>query len=172
MISLSVLPAAAHTGGVGAGGFAIGFAHPFTGIDHLVAIMGVGALAALRGGRATLAIPAAFIAAMVLGAILPIIGFAIPGAEVMIILSLLVVGSLLGLGRRLALPAVVAAVAVFALFHGVAHGNEMAASVTPAAYVLGFVVAGALLLILGTIAAVPVTRMAQHLGRKLGTMPS
>lgn len=152
-VSLMALPAFAHTGGHATGGFAAGFLHPFTGIDHLVAIIGVGVLATLRGGRAMSALPAAFLAAMVLGAILPIMGVAIPGAEAMIVLSLLIVGTLLGLGKRLALPAVVSAVAVFALFHGVAHGTEMAVSVSPLPYVMGFVLAGALILMLGMIAA-------------------
>lgn len=166
-ISLSTLPAAAHVGDhgavIGGSGFAAGFVHPFTGIDHLVAIVGVGALAALRGRGATLSIPAAFIAAMVLGAILPMAGLAIPGAEVMIVLSLLAVGLLLGLGERLELPAVHVAVGTFAFFHGVAHGNEMALSIAPAAYVLGFTAACGLLLCVGRIAAVPVL---QRLGRK------
>lgn len=169
-VSLSALPAAAHVGaGTGGGGFIAGFAHPFSGMDHLVAIVGVGALAALRGRNAMLAIPAAFLLAMALGAILPIVGFAVPGAEVMIILSLLVVGALLGLGKRLALPAVVGAVAPFAFFHGVAHGNEMAASLMAAPYILGFVSGAALLLVLGTVAAVPAARVIRHLGRKSGT---
>lgn len=172
-ISLSALPAAAHVGvGMGGGGLAAGFAHPFSGMDHLVAIVGVGALAALRGRNAMLAIPAAFLAAMVLGAIVPIVGFAIPGAEVMIILSLLAVGALLGLGKRLVLPAVAGAVALFAFFHGVAHGNEMASTHMAAPYVLGFVVGAAVLLGLGMLAAAPVARLAQHLGRKAGTARS
>lgn len=154
MVPLSVLPAFAHIDGSGGSGFAFGFSHPFSGIDHLVAIMGVGALAALRGGRATIAISLTFIAAMIVGALLPIIGFKVPGAELMIVISLLAVGLFLVLGNRLALPAVVAAAGVFALFHGVAHGNEMAVSATPMNYVVGFVVAGTLLLSLGGAAAV------------------
>lgn len=162
---LSALPAAAHVGG-SSGGFVAGFVHPFTGIDHLVAIAGVGVLAAFRGRGTVLSLPTAFLAAMAGGAILAIAGAAIPGAEVMIILSLLTFGILLGSGERLGLLPVHGAVAFFAIFHGVAHGNEMALSAAPSAYILGFVSASALLLGIGAIFAAP---MLQRLGSRRRT---
>lgn len=167
---ISAIPAAAHIAGSDTGGgFAAGFAHPFTGIDHLVAIAGVGVLAAFRKGGAVFSIPAAFLAAMVGGAVLAIAGLAIPGAELMIILSLLAFGILLGSGKRLELPAVLGAVTFFALFHGVAHGNEMALNIAPSAYILGFASASTLLLGMGAIVAAPALRRLGNRRRMAGS---
>ncbi|RMD69375.1 MAG: protein hupE [Gammaproteobacteria bacterium] len=111
------LPAHAH---VGAG--IDPFLHPFTGMDHLLAALAVG----LWGGQQRrLAIPATFLAAMALGMLLGNMGMPLPLVEPGIALSVLA----LGLFAALALPltsAGMAAVALFALFHGHAHGTEMA----------------------------------------------
>ncbi len=49
-------------------GLAAGLLHPFTGADHLLAMTGAGLWAATLGGKARLALPAAFLTAMALEA--------------------------------------------------------------------------------------------------------
>ena len=125
------IAALAHTG-VDAGmhhGFVTGFMHPLTGLDHLAAMLAVGLWSALVARRAwpdLLWAPAGFAAMLLVGAVLGLQGVALPAVEPMIAASLLVTGLLVV--SRLRVPGVVAAlvVGVFAVFHGVAHGYELA----------------------------------------------
>ncbi|MGQ8571924.1 HupE/UreJ family protein, partial [Klebsiella pneumoniae] len=70
--ALLLLPQAAlaHPGHGDAAGLAHGFVHPLSGADHVLAMVAVGLLAALRGGRALWALPAAFLGMMVVGGVL------------------------------------------------------------------------------------------------------
>jgi urease accessory protein len=115
--------AGAHHGAVSA--LAAGFMHPFTGADHLAAMLVLGVWSALTARRVWLA-PLAFAATLAIGALIGLGGGAVPGIEPMIAASLLALGLLLATSAKL--PAVAGAVlaAVFALFHGAAHGHELA----------------------------------------------
>lgn len=64
-IALAAIPAAAfaHTGH-GVEGFTGGFVHPLQGFDHIIAMVGVGLIAAKLGGRALWELPAAFLSMM------------------------------------------------------------------------------------------------------------
>jgi len=137
--------ASAHTGEHAVVGFASGFAHPFLGLDHLLAMLAVGLWAAQQGGRALWAVPAAFVAAMGLGGLLVWVGGALPQVETGIALSVLVLGLLIATRRQWAAPIGMALAAGFALFHGYAHGLEMPHAASPALYALGFVLATAVL---------------------------
>lgn len=111
--------------------FLSGLAHPLLGLDHLAAMVAVGlwsALAARGAGRELLWGPVGFAAMLVAGAVLGLQGVALPAVEPMIAASLLATGLLVV--SRLRVPGVVAALAVgvFAVFHGVAHGYELAGS--------------------------------------------
>jgi len=104
------LVALAHPGTVAAHahGFAAGFVHPFTGLDHLAAMLAVGVWSAGSQRRAWSA-PAAFIACLLAGALATSARIAVPGAEAMIAASLLVLGLLLALRAVLA-PAAAAVI--------------------------------------------------------------
>ena len=130
--ALSTL-AAAHTGvdGHAHPSFLTGFLHPLFGVDHLAAMVAVGvwsALSARKAGAELLWGPLGFANLLLLGAILGILGVELPAVEPMIAASLLVIGLLVV--SRLRLPGVGAAmlVGVFAIFHGLAHGHELADS--------------------------------------------
>jgi len=142
-------PAEAHTGIGIAGGLGAGFAHPLVGFDHLLAMVAVGALGVAIGGAARWALPAAFMAVMVMGGALALAGIALPGVELGIAVSLVVFGAMLAARIGLPVMASVAIVAAFALFHGHAHGSELPAMASPGAYVLGFAAATGLLHLLG-----------------------
>lgn len=120
-----------------------GFTHPFTGLDHLAAMVAVGTWSALTARRVWLA-PVAFALALLAGAVLGLAGVALPAVEPVIAVSLLVVGLLVATGLRLPAAAGAALVAGFALFHGAAHGGELAGDGAVAA-LLGMVAATALL---------------------------
>jgi len=125
------LAALAHTGVDGGThhGFAAGFMHPLTGADHLSAMVAVGlwsALAARRAWPDLLWAPLGFAAMLLAGAGLGLAGLQLPLVEPMIAASLLVLGLLVLTRRRLPALAAAGLVGLFAVFHGVAHGQELA----------------------------------------------
>lgn len=136
--------ALAHGGGAGTG-FLTGLGHPVGGLDHMLAMVAVGLWAAQAGGRARWAVPAAFVGVMALGGLAGIVGLPLPGVELGIAGSVLAFGLLVAFARRLPLPAGLALTAAFALFHGHAHGTEMAAGGSVALYAAGFMLATAAL---------------------------
>jgi len=135
----------AHILGTQGASFSGGFAHPFSGLDHVLAMVAVGLWAAQRGGRALWAVPAAFVAMMTLGAFAGAAGFALPLVEIGIAASLIVLGLLVTARVELPVALSAAIVGAFAIFHGHAHGAEMPATAGALLYGLGFVAATALL---------------------------
>ena len=143
------LAASAHTGVDGGmhHGFITGFLHPLTGADHLAAMVAVGLWSALaaRRGLDLLWAPLAFAGMLLVGALMGLAGVQLPAVEPMIAASLLVLGLLVA--TRIHLPGAVAAavVGVFAIFHGVAHGHELAGEQGAALTLAGMVGATVLL---------------------------
>jgi urease accessory protein len=105
--------------------FTDGLLHPLTGMDHMAAMVAVGLWSAMAARRVWLA-PMAFTGMLMVGALLGLGGLALPAVEPMIAASLLVLGLLTATQAQL--PAALAAgvVGAFAVFHGVAHGTELA----------------------------------------------
>jgi urease accessory protein len=149
LMGLLLLPATAlaHPGhsGIGSMGFAHGFSHPFTGVDHILAMVAVGLWAAQLGGRARWAVPSAFVTLMLVGGALGIAGMSMPFIQEGILLSILVLGVLIAGAFKLPMGVSAAIVGMFALFHGMAHGSEMPLASGALAYSLGFALATALL---------------------------
>ncbi|MBL8566642.1 MAG: HupE/UreJ family protein [Hyphomicrobiaceae bacterium] len=144
-----------------------GIVHPFAGADHLFAMLAVGIWAAQLGGRALFALPAAFVAAMVVGALAAHSGFATGGTESVIVGSVVVLGGAIALKLDLGLAASIAVAALFALAHGQAHGLEIPTGTGVAAYVGGFAIATAALHASGIVAGRLLAR-APALVRALG----
>jgi urease accessory protein len=160
LASLAV-PALAHPGHPGGevhdAGFAQGFAHPFGGFDHLLAMLAVGLwavqFAARADNRAALwLLPAAFVLPMGAGFLLALNGIALPGVEAGIALSVLILGLAVAFAARPPLAAAMVVTAGFALFHGFAHGAEMGDGVV-STYAAGMLLATALLHGVGLVAA-------------------
>lgn len=122
-----------------------GFSHPFSGVDHLLAMLAVGLWAAQNKQRALWVLPLAFPLMMVVGALLAIGGLVVPGVETGIAASVAVLGLLIAFAVRLPLVASTAVVSLFALFHGYAHGAELPHGSMAAMYGAGFIAATALL---------------------------
>ncbi len=143
---LVLLPslAQAHVG-FHADGLGAGLSHPFSGLDHLLAMIAVGVWAAHLGGGARLAVPLAFVVVLALGAVLGAQGLALPAVETAIAASVAVLGLMIAFEVKVPAAAAAALVGAFALFHGQTHGAEMPALSNPLAYGLGFV-AGAIAL--------------------------
>lgn len=127
-------------------GLLSGLAHPFTGLDHMLAMIAVGLWAAQQAQtRAIWSVPCAFAAAMVVGGVLAWAGLALPHVESGIAASVLMLGLLVATALRLPTVAAMAVVAVFALLHGYAHGTELPVSASLTTFALGFVLATACL---------------------------
>ncbi|GAB3488980.1 HupE/UreJ family protein [Marinomonas epiphytica] len=143
--------ALAHTGheGHASNSFMTGFLHPLGGFDHLLAMFAIGMCASRLGGRALFVVPAAFVSAMVLGGAAAMAGTAIPFIEQGIVLSVIVAGALLIATARLSTGICAAIAALFALFHGAAHGLEMPMNASGLTYAIGFSLATAALHLAG-----------------------
>ena len=128
-----------------ADGFAAGFAHPWLGLDHLLAMLAVGLLSAQPRGRALWVLPASFLGMMLLGGAAGFAGLEPPLVETGIALSVVALGIALAWGRKYPLVAAAVCVGAFGLVHGHAHGTEMPALAAPVLYACGFLVATALL---------------------------
>jgi urease accessory protein len=147
VLLVALLPsmAHAHPGFGPANGLLSGFAHPATGLDHILAMVAVGLWAAQLGGRAIWLVPLAFVTVMAVGGLLGMAAVSIPFAEQGIVASVLVLGVLIAAAVRLPLVASMFLVGVFALFHGHAHGVEMPETAAGLAYGVGFIAATACL---------------------------
>ena len=137
--------ALAHTGLEHAVSFASGFKHPWTGLDHMLAMVAVGLWAGLNGGRALWAWPVAFVGVMVAGGALGMADVPIPMVEPGILASVIVLGLLVLAAAQLPVITGAALVAVFAALHGHAHGAELPTQAAAASYAAGFALATALL---------------------------
>ena len=142
-------PAFAHVGQGSPAGFAHGLAHPLSGIDHVIAMLTVGVYAAMLGGRSMALLPLVFVGLMIVGGALGYNGFAFPLVEQGIGLSVVVLSFSIAAGLRLPAGAATALVALFAVFHGHAHGSEGASIAAFFPYASGFVIATALLHLAG-----------------------
>jgi urease accessory protein len=156
-------PALAHTGAGSGSGLAAGFGHPVGGLDHVLAMVAVGLLAAQLGGRSVWCVPAAFVGMMIVGGLLATGGVFVPFVELGIVGSIVVLGAVIALGRRLPLAPAMAMVGLLAVFHGHAHGAEMPADAAGLAYGAGFAVATAMLHALGIGIGLGLRRMSEPL---------
>lgn len=141
---LSPVTALAHPGSE-AHSFIAGALHPLGGLDHLLAMLAVGLLAGSAAGNMRWWLPATFVSAIAVGGALGAIGEGGALIEIGIAFSLVVFGTALVLKRPLRAPMLVMLTAVFALFHGHAHGAEMGAHLSALPYAAGFMLATALL---------------------------
>ncbi|UYN93851.1 MAG: HupE/UreJ family protein [Enhydrobacter sp.] len=159
-------PAMAHSGHA-----ASGFAHPFTGIDHLLAMVGTGMWAAFLATKrpsAAYLVPLAFVTMMALGAAAGFAGTKLPFVEAGIVASVFLVGGLAAAAVRLPVNIAMIVVGLFAILHGYAHALEAPGSDT-GRYVLGFLLATAALHAIGLGLGMAAQRLVGDFGmRTLG----
>lgn len=142
-------PALAHEGTGLAGGFEAGFLHPLTGLDHMLAMVSVGLWGAFLGRPLIMALPMIFPSMMVVGAGLAMMGMPLPPVELGIAVSVLALGAMILFAVRASIPVACGVVAMFALFHGYAHGAELPSAADPVGYSAGFVLSTGILHVVG-----------------------
>jgi urease accessory protein len=140
--SLALMATGAHAHALDSGGgFADGLAHPFMGLDHLLAMIAVGLWATQWGRRAVWQLPLAFVAVMAIGFGLARLGLSMPVSEPMVVASVAVLGAMVAGAIRIPTGLGAALVSVFAVCHGFAHGIEMPVASSAWAYAAGFAIA-------------------------------
>lgn len=149
VLAAAAAPAAAHTGTGLAGGFQSGFLHPLSGFDHLLAMVSVGLWGAFLGRPLIVALPVIFPTVMAIGGVMGIAGVPMPPVEIGIAVSVLVLGAMIAGKVRAPVWLASLIVAVFAIFHGYAHGKELPSAADPVGYSAGFVLATGMLHVVG-----------------------
>jgi urease accessory protein len=154
--------------GHGDNGLVAGISHPLGGLDHLLAMLAVGLWAAQHKGTARWALPCTFVVTLLIGGLLGFEGLELPALEGGIAASVLALGLAVALAVRPPLSLAMAATALFALFHGVAHGLELPDMTSPWTYAAGFIVATAALHAAGYAVVRVLPRVAAPLVRLAG----
>ena len=163
--TLAPAAAFAHAGHGEHGGFIHGFMHPLTGLDHILAMVTVGILAYQIGGRALWLVPTTFLAVMAAGGLLGVAGVSFYFVEPGIAASVVVLGIIVALALKPPVALAMALVALFAVFHGYAHGIEAPLDGSAATYGAGFLLATALLHAAGIAFGMLVGRIAASQGQ-------
>jgi urease accessory protein len=150
-LGAALMPGAAfaHVGVGSTASFLAGFAHPYSGLDHVAVMVAVGLWAALKGGRALWVWPCAFVGVMLIGGLLGMMHVPVPFVEPGILASVVALGLLVALAADLPVWLGAVIIGVFAVFHGHAHGSEVAENIGGAEYMAGFALATASLHAIG-----------------------
>ena len=125
-----------------------GLAHPITGLDHVLAMLGVGIWSALAmPANRVLVAPLAFVATMLLGAAAGVAGVSFAAVEAGIAISVIAIGLMIVSAHEV--PAALAALLIgaFGAMHGYAHGAEAQGGIL--AYMAGFTLTTAALHLTG-----------------------
>jgi len=122
-------------------GFVTGMSHPVSGLDHVLAMIAVGLWGAQLGPPAIWLLPVTFPIVMAFGGFLALIGVRLPGVDLGVALSAVLLGLMVAREAKPPIAAAAVLVGFFAIFHGHAHGSELPAGQSGLAYSIGFVVA-------------------------------
>jgi len=121
-------------------GFLSGLGHPVIGPDHLAFLLAIGV--AVGVGGLSLVLPLLFVVASAIGVTLHVNGVNLPGAEIVVAVSVLFAGFLIARGRALPVSLWAILFAAAGLFHGYAFGESIfGAERSPLhAYLLGLII--------------------------------
>jgi urease accessory protein len=155
------VPALAHPGhDHGGNALVSGFTHPILGLDHLLAMVAVGLLAVRAARREALwLLPASFVGMMLVGGLISLAGWPLPGAEAGISVSVIVIGVAVAALPQVPMPAAAVVLGLFAIAHGHAHVTEMSGE-SAALYLLGMTLGTAMLHAAGIGAGMAIARLA------------
>lgn len=128
-----------------AAGFITGLKHPWSGFDHVLAMIAVGLWGAQLGNPAMWILPVTFPIVMSVGAMMGLLGIPLPGIEIGIALSAILLGAMVLGEVRPKLIIAALLVGFFAIFHGHAHGTELPPGQSGLLYSMGFVIATGIL---------------------------
>jgi len=164
LLAVSAQSAFAHVEGGQAAGFITGLQHPWSGLDHILAMIAVGRWGAQLGKPSIWVLPIAFPMMMAAGAMMGLLGIPVPGVEIGIAFSAILLGLMVLAEVRPKLAVSIAMVGFFAIFHGHAHGTELPPGQSGLLYSMGFVIATGCLhglgIVIGLVKELPLGRQA------------
>jgi urease accessory protein len=164
VLALLASPALAHSESGVAIDFMGGFMHPIFGPDHVIAMVAVGLWGAFLGAPAIWLLPVVFPLAMAVAGAFGVLGVPLPGVEIGIAISAIMLGTMVALAAKPPLWIAAVLVGAFAVFHGHAHGAELPVGADAVAFSMGFVVATGMLhvsgIAFGTLSHWPAGRIA------------
>jgi urease accessory protein len=141
LLLLAATPVWAHEQSGQAAGFVTGLKHPVSGLDHVLAMISVGLWGAQLGHPAVWILPVVFPMVMASGGFLGLMGVPLPGTEIGIAVSAILLGLMVALEARPPLWVAAGLVGFFGIFHGHTHGTELPAGENALLYSVGFVIA-------------------------------
>jgi urease accessory protein len=141
LLMLAAVPVFAHEQSGQAAGFLTGLKHPVSGLDHVLAMISVGLWGAQLGPPAVWLLPVVFPMVMAFGGFLGLLGVPLPGTEVGIAFSAILLGVAVAMEAKPPLWVAASLVGFFGIFHGYAHGTELPAGENALLYSVGFVIA-------------------------------
>lgn len=141
-----------------------GLLHPLTGLDHILAMVAVGAWSAQLGGKAIYFVPCSFLIMMVLGGIAGIKIISIDKIEWLIALSIILLGLAICINKKISLPIAGLAVGTFGFSHGYAHGTEIPHASNVLEYIAGFTITTVGLHVIGAVGGLLI--LEEYNGRK------
>jgi len=146
IILFSSIDANAHSLVNRSSGFGSGFSHPMLGLDHFLAMFGVGVWGAQMGGRRIWSLPISFPLIMCIGALIAISKvYSFVLVEQIIALSVIVLGFVIFFKWSPNELIAILIISIFALFHGYAHGYELPKANDPISFIIGFVLSTGLI---------------------------
>ena len=141
LLLMAAVPAWAHEQTGQAAGFLTGLKHPVSGLDHVLAMISVGLWGAQLGAPAVWLLPVVFPLVMAFGGFLGLVGVPLPGTEIGIAVSAILLGLMVAFEARPPVWVAAGLVGFFGIFHGYAHGTELPAGENALLYSVGFVIA-------------------------------
>jgi len=164
LLAVSAQSAFADVEGGQAAGLITGLQHPWSGLDHILAMIAVGLWGAQLGKPSIWVLPIAFPMMMAAGAMMGLLGIPVPGVEIGIAFSAILLGLMVLAEVRPKLAVSIAMVGFFAIFHGHAHGTELPPGQSGLLYSMGFVIATGCLhglgIVIGLVKELPLGRQA------------
>lgn len=139
-----------------------GWVHPLTGVDHMLAMIAVGAWSAQLGGRSLIYVPVAFLVAMLVGGIVGFERLDLAGTEFGIGLSVLTLGIAIATESSATLGVAAIGVGLFGICHGYSHGYEIPAAQNWLRYSIGFLITTACLHAAGAVGAMLLLEQARQ----------
>jgi len=149
-------------------GLATGLMHPFSGFDHLLAMVAVGLWAALGGGRKVWLLPATFMTMLAIGTGISMQWQSLPLVEAGMATSVLALGLLIALLLQLPVAMSITVTGLFGLLHGYAHGLDLPQSAALSAYVLGFLAGTMTLHVSGIVMGIATRKRYASLAKAIG----
>ncbi|KXW56934.1 HupE/UreJ family protein [Ferrovum sp. PN-J185] len=127
-----------------------GLVHPFTGIDHILGMLSMGAWATLRFNKNKFLLFIIYILGLIVGGVIGINLKILASTDFLIALSIGITSLFILKDSTTKWYVQLFLTMFFSITHGVAHGSEIASLANPVTYIFGFLLSSSILFLLGS----------------------